>query len=108
MQQCRVREDNDRVCVRREGAWDRVFAFGDLFLEDIREYREQALNGTGITPIFPIWGIDTRILATTMLESGLRAQISCVDPSQLGREYCGRRIRYGVFEGSSSGCRPLR
>jgi len=66
------------------------FAFGDLFLEDIREYREKALSGTGIAPIFPIWGSDTRLLSVTMLESGLRAQITCVDPSQLAPEYCGR------------------
>jgi uncharacterized protein (TIGR00290 family) len=67
-----------------------VFAFGDLFLEDIREYREKALSETGITPIFPIWGMDTRVLATTMLDSGLRAQITCVDPSQLAPEFSGR------------------
>jgi len=81
-------------------------AFGDLFLEDIREYREQALNGTGITPIFPIWGIDTRILATTMLESGLRAQISCVDPSQLGREYCGREFDTAFLKDLPPGVDP--
>lgn len=66
------------------------FAFGDLFLEDIREYREKSLSGTGITPIFPIWGFDTRVLSTTMLDSGLRAQITCVDPSQLAAEFSGR------------------
>lgn len=66
------------------------FAFGDLFLEDIREYREKSLTETGITPIFPIWGLDTRVLSTTMVESGLRARITCVDPSQLAPEFCGR------------------
>ncbi len=68
------------------------FAFGDLFLEDIREYREKSLSGTGITPIFPIWGNDTRVLATTMVDSGLRAQITCVDPSQLAAEFSGREF----------------
>ena len=66
------------------------FAFGDLYLEDIREYREKSLSGSGIAPIFPIWGSDTRVLSATMLESGLRAQITCVDPSQLAPEFCGR------------------
>jgi uncharacterized protein (TIGR00290 family) len=66
------------------------FAFGDLFLEDIREYRERTLSGTGIEPIFPLWGMDTRTLSTTMLESGLRAQVTCVDPSQLAPEFSGR------------------
>lgn len=68
------------------------FAFGDLFLEDIREYREKSLSGSGISPIFPIWGMDTRVLATTMLEAGMRAQITCVDPSQLASEFSGREF----------------
>ena len=66
------------------------FAFGDLFLEDIREYRENALSGTGISAIFPIWGLDTRVLSATMLDGGLRAQITCVDPKQLAPEFSGR------------------
>lgn len=77
--------------VEREAARGvEAFAFGDLFLEDIREYREKSLAGSGIEPIFPIWGIDTRVLSTTMLESGLRAHITCVDPSQLAPEFSGR------------------
>jgi uncharacterized protein (TIGR00290 family) len=66
------------------------FAFGDLFLEDIRAYREKSLSGTGIAPMFPLWGTDTRVLSAAMLESGLRAQITCVDPSQLAPEFSGR------------------
>jgi len=66
------------------------FAFGDLFLEDIREYREKALAGSGISAIFPLWGSDTRVLCATMLEGGLRAQITCVDPKQLAPEFSGR------------------
>ena len=66
------------------------FAFGDLFLEDIREYREKSLSGSGISATFPIWGMDTRALSTTMLEGGLRAQITCVDPKQLAPEFSGR------------------
>ena len=48
-------------------------AFGDLFLEDIRAYREQQLAGTGIAPVFPLWGLDTRELARAMIGAGLRA-----------------------------------
>jgi uncharacterized protein (TIGR00290 family) len=66
------------------------FAFGDLFLQDIREYREKSLSGSGISAIFPIWGLDTRVLSATMLEGGLRAQITCVDPKQLAPEFSGR------------------
>lgn len=68
------------------------FAFGDLFLEDIREYREKMLSGTGVAPIFPIWGRDTRVLSTTMIESGLRARITCVDPGRLAAEFSGRNF----------------
>ena len=77
---------------RESGNGVECFAFGDLFLEDIREYREKALSGTGIAPVFPIWGIDTRVLATTMMGAGLRARITCVDPKQLAPEFCGREF----------------
>lgn len=67
-----------------------AMAFGDLFLEDIRRYREQRLEGTGITPIFPVWGIDTTRLAREMIESGLRARLVCIDPKKLPVEFAGR------------------
>jgi len=67
-------------------------AFGDLYLEDIRRYREEKLNGTGITPLFPLWGKGTDALSKEMLECGLRAIITCVDPRKIpsalaGKEY---------------------
>jgi uncharacterized protein (TIGR00290 family) len=65
-------------------------AFGDLFLEDVRRYREEKLNGTGLDPIFPVWGLDTRVLAEEMIASGLRARIVCVDPKKLPAEFAGR------------------
>ncbi|MDH5665187.1 MAG: adenine nucleotide alpha hydrolase [Nitrosopumilus sp.] len=65
-------------------------AFGDLYLEDIRAYRETRLEGTGITPLFPIWGIPTDELANTMIESGLRAHLTCVDPKKLDATFAGR------------------
>ena len=68
----------------------RAFAFGDLFLADIRAYRERQLAGTGIEPLFPIWGIPTHELARQMLLSGLRARLSCVDPKQIGGQFAGR------------------
>ena len=64
--------------------------FGDLFLEEVRRYREEKLAGTGITPVFPIWGLDTRLLAGEMVEAGLRAQLTCVDPKKLDRSFAGR------------------
>ena len=69
-------------------------AFGDLFLEDIREYRVRLLEGTGVEPIFPIWTTaqDTPGLARQMLSAGLRAVLTCVDPKQLDRNFVGREF----------------
>lgn len=64
-------------------------AFGDLFLEDIRRYREEKLQGTGLTPLFPLWGLDTATLARGMIAGGLRARIACLDPKITPREYIG-------------------
>ena len=65
-------------------------AFGDLFLPDIRAYREQQLAGTCIAPLFPLWGLPTRELALRMLSAGLEAHISCVDPRKLPAHFVGR------------------
>jgi uncharacterized protein (TIGR00290 family) len=67
-----------------------VMAFGDLFLEDIRRYREEKLHGTGVRPIFPIWKIPTDTLAQEMIAAGLRARLTCVDPKQLPGSFAGR------------------
>lgn len=67
-------------------------AFGDLFLEDVRAYRERMLAGSGVTPLFPLWGQDTRTLARTMVDAGLRAWITCVDPRALAPGFAGRRF----------------
>jgi uncharacterized protein (TIGR00290 family) len=66
--------------------------FGDLFLDDIRSYRESRLAGTGIEPVFPLWGRPTDALAAEMLDAGLSAVISCVDPAQAPRSIAGRRF----------------
>jgi len=65
-------------------------AFGDLFLEDIRRYREEKLAGSGLTPIFPLFGVDTRRLARDMIAGGLRARLTCVNPTVLDRTFAGR------------------
>jgi uncharacterized protein (TIGR00290 family) len=70
---------------------DRI-VFGDLFLEDIRAYREERLVGTGITPLFPLWQRDTNDLAAEMLEVGIRARVTCVDPRQLDPAFAGREF----------------
>lgn len=65
-------------------------AFGDLFLADVRSYREQMLADTGIEPVFPLWGRDTAGLAGEMLDRGVRATLTCVDPRQLDAGFAGR------------------
>jgi uncharacterized protein (TIGR00290 family) len=65
-------------------------AFGDLFLEDIRRYREEKLAGTGLTPIFPLFGADTTRLAREMVAGGLKARLTCVNPKVLDRTFAGR------------------
>ncbi len=65
-------------------------AFGDLFLEDIRKYREENLAKCGMTPVFPLWLKNTRELANEMIVSGLRAYLTCVDPRKLDRSFAGR------------------
>jgi uncharacterized protein (TIGR00290 family) len=67
-------------------------AFGDLFLEDVRAYREERLRGTGLEPIFPLWGQATHGLARAMIRSGLRAKLTCVDTKQLDAEFVGREF----------------
>ncbi|WP_372521909.1 ATP-binding protein [Sulfuricaulis sp.] len=84
-------EQRMRVLIERAvAAGVTHMAFGDLFLEDIRAYRVKQLADTGITPVFPIWGLDTTRLARDMVRSGLRAKLSCVDPKYLAREFAGR------------------
>jgi uncharacterized protein (TIGR00290 family) len=67
-----------------------VIAFGDLFLRDIRAYREQQLEGSGLEPLFPLWEIPTHSLAEEMIATGLKAKLTCVDPKHLSRDFAGR------------------
>jgi len=65
--------------------------FGDLFLEDIRAYRDKNLAAVGMTAIYPLWGRNTKDLATAMLASGIEAHITCVDPRAIAPECAGQR-----------------
>lgn len=75
---------------RAEGVYHVVF--GDLFLEDIRAYREKQLAACGMTPVFPLWLKDTQQLAEQMITGGLSAYLTCVDPRKLDRKFAGRRF----------------
>ncbi len=72
-------------------------AFGDLFLEDVRRYREDRLRGTGLEPMFPLWGRNTRELISEMLDGGLRARIVCLDPSKLPGDFVGRDLDHDLL-----------
>jgi diphthamide synthase (EF-2-diphthine--ammonia ligase) len=76
--------------LKRQGI--RHIVFGDLFLEDIRAYRERQLAALGMTPIFPLWRRPTAALAREMIASGLVAHLVCIDPRRLAREFAGRRF----------------
>jgi uncharacterized protein (TIGR00290 family) len=80
------------VCRRAVAEKIDAVAFGDLFLADIRAYREKQLNGTGLEPLFPVWQIPTGALAQQMISAGLRARLSCVDTKQLSAEFAGREF----------------
>jgi uncharacterized protein (TIGR00290 family) len=79
-----------RLCARAIEEGVDAMAFGDLFLADIRAYREKQLAGTGLEPLFPVWQIPTADLARTMIASSLRAKITCVDPRVLPKKFAGR------------------
>lgn len=80
--------------------------FGDLFLEDIRQYRENQLRGTGIEPLFPLWGIPTRELAVQMLSAGLEAYVSSVDLKKLPARLAGRKWSRALLAEFPQDCDP--
>ena len=78
------------MCRRAVDAGIDSVVFGDLFLEDVRAYRERMLAGTGLEPLFPLWKAPTAALAREMLTRGLRARIACIDRRVLDRSFAGR------------------
>jgi uncharacterized protein (TIGR00290 family) len=90
---CSNAEYEDRMralCQRAVAEGIDAVAFGDLFLQDIRDYRLRQLQGTGLEPLFPVWQIPTRELAREMIAAGVRAKVTCVDPSKLSKSFAGR------------------
>jgi Predicted ATPases of PP-loop superfamily len=81
-------------------------AFGDLYLEDIRAYRVAKLAGTGLEPVFPVWGIPTDELAKQMMAGGLRARLTCVDPRKVPAEFAGREWNAGLLAELPEGVDP--
>jgi uncharacterized protein (TIGR00290 family) len=73
-------------------------AFGDLFLEDVRAYRERQLAETGLSPVFPLWGKPTPALAREMIASGMKARLTCVDPKQIAASFAGRSFDQALLD----------
>ncbi|HEY8756476.1 MAG TPA: ATP-binding protein [Candidatus Dormibacteraeota bacterium] len=89
---------------RREGITH--LAYGDLFLADIRAYREERLAGSGISPLFPLWGRDTGALAREMVGAGVRAVLTCVDPAQLDAGFAGQSFDSTLLDRLPPSCDP--
>ena len=81
-------------------------AFGDIFLQDIRAYREGRLAQVGMRGIFPLWGIDSAKLGAELIEGGFKAVVCCVDPKQLGSEFCGREYDRSFLDSLPEGVDP--
>ncbi|MBM3557467.1 MAG: hypothetical protein FJX47_18155, partial [Alphaproteobacteria bacterium] len=88
------------------GFGTRHVVFGDLFLEDVRRYREKTMAGSGFEPVFPLWGIETRRLAEDMLASGLEAYVVCVDTTRLDRALAGARFDRAFLDRLPEGIDP--
>jgi uncharacterized protein (TIGR00290 family) len=80
--------------------------FGDLFLEDVRRYREERLAGTGIAPVFPLWQRPTDALARDMIDGGVETYLACVDLKQLPIRFAGRRLDYALLAELPAGTDP--
>lgn len=83
-----------------------AMGFGDLYLADIRQYRERLLEGTGIEPVFPLWEIPTSALAREMLASGVKAVLTCIDPKKLAPAFAGRFYDTKLLSDFPSGIDP--
>ena len=94
------------VCERARAEGITAVAFGDLFLEDIREYRVRQLQGTGLEPLFPVWQIPTAQLGRDMIAAGLKAKLTCVDPTKLEKSFAGRDYGQDLLEALPLGIDP--
>ena len=96
----------ETLCKRAVGEQITEIAFGDLFLRDIRAYRERQLRGTRLAPLFPIWELPTRELAEEMIREGVKAKLTCIDPSKLDRAFAGAEFNDALLKGLPPGVDP--
>jgi uncharacterized protein (TIGR00290 family) len=94
------------ACARAVADGVQAVAFGDLFLEDVRAYREKQLAPTGLVPLFPIWGRPTAELSREMVAGGLRATLTCIDPRHLPEDFAGRAFDGALLDALPPGVDP--
>ena len=94
------------VCRRAIDEGIQAVAFGDLFLEEVRAYRERQLAPTGLEPLFPLWQIPTGALAREMIAAGLRARLTCIDTKQLPASFAGREFDADLLRDLPPGTDP--
>jgi uncharacterized protein (TIGR00290 family) len=95
-----------QTCAKAVSEGIEGIAFGDLFLEDVRAYREKQLTGTRLAPIFPVWGLPTRALAQEMIAGGLRAKLTCVDTTKLEPSFVGHEFDQTLLSALPDGVDP--
>jgi uncharacterized protein (TIGR00290 family) len=97
-------EDRMRtVCQRATAERVTVVAFGDLFLQDVRDYRIRQLQGSGLEPLFPLWNSPTGQLSRDMIAAGVKAKITCVDPSKVAKSFAGREYDLSLLNALPAG-----
>jgi len=100
-------EDRMRaVCQRASAEGVTAVAFGDLFLQDVRDYRIRQLQESGLEPMFPLWQIPTGQLSRDMIANGMKAKITCVDPSKIAKSFAGREYDVSLLNALPSGADP--
>jgi uncharacterized protein (TIGR00290 family) len=100
-------EDQMRAVFQRAMAEGiRAVAFGDLFLQDVRDYRVRQLQGSGLEPLFPAWHVPTQQLGRAMIAAGVKAKITCVDPSKLAKTFAGHEYDLSLLNALPSGVDP--
>lgn len=95
-----------QVCTKVVAQGIQGVAFGDLFLEDVRAYREKQLRDSGLLPIFPLWGLPTRDLAEEMIAGGMRAKLTCIDTRALDASFAGCEFSETLLASLPAGVDP--
>ncbi len=94
------------LCQRAIAEKINAIAFGDLFLQDVRDYRVRQLQGTGLTPLFPVWKIPTDELGREMIAAGVKAKLTCIDPLKLDKSFAGRDYNLELLKDFPAGIDP--